>query len=109
MSFPIPTRKVPPAVRVKWYRDLATKIKLGGALVVVDKIITPPGYAGTALRRMAMQWKSDSGVSSDDIIAKELSLAGYQRPINPNMLFPSGQIFFAFGDFMGWVIERSEI
>ena len=48
---------------------------------------------------------------SEEIIAKELSLAGVQRPL------PSGYIkynlvqaveIFRFGEFAGWVYERAE-
>lgn len=100
MFFPVVGRK-------EWLMKMRSLIKPGGALVVVDKIVTPPGYAGTALRRMAMQWKLDTGTSPEDIVKKELSLAGYQRPLDPRMFDGIGQQFFAMGEFAGWVIERN--
>ena len=84
---------------------LAQLIKPGGAIVVVDKINTAPGYYGTAARRLAMQWKMDNGVAPENIIEKELSLAGHQRPIDPAILTPYARQFFQFGEFAGWVIE----
>lgn len=98
----------PVAERREWFRNMQRLIRPGGAFVLVDKIATPPGYVGTALRRMAMQWKRDSGTSCEDIVAKELSLAGYQRPINPHLFYAEGQIFFWFGEFVGWVFERND-
>lgn len=87
--------------------SLAAKIRPGGALLIMDKIQTPGGYFGTAVRRMAMSWKLQTGVTADEIVAKELSLAGYQRPITPEAILPAGaQQFFRFGEFAGWVIEQ---
>jgi len=84
---------------------LRTLIRPGGALVVVDKVNTPSGWFGTALRRLAMQWKVNNNVPATEIIEKELSLAGYQRPLEPERLFPDAKQFFQFGEFAGWVIE----
>jgi len=84
---------------------LGTLLKPGGAILVVDKIDTPDGYFGTVLRRLAIQWKINNEIPPDEIIAKELSLAGYQRPINPTVLFPTARQFFQFGEFGGWIIE----
>ena len=60
------------------------------------------------LRRLSMPWKVDTGTSASDIVRKELSLAGYQRPINPSILEEVGIRFFQIGEFSGWVIEKSE-
>lgn len=102
---------MPPGDRLTWLRELRTLIKPGGAIVIVDKINTPPGYTGTVLRRLTMDWKLQSGTSSEDILRKELSLAGYQRPLNEldlRIVFPSACKFFQMGEFCGWVIEREE-
>ena len=94
--------------RREFVNNLERCIAPGGALVIVDKVETPAGYAGTALRRLAMDWKMRSGVSADDILKKELSLAGYQRPIARSLVEPEGQVFFQLGEFVGWVIERRD-
>ena len=91
--------------RAKLMRRLARTVRPGGCIVVVDKLETPAGYYGTAVRRLSMQWKMDNGVSADAVVAKELSLAGYQRPIDPAALFPDARQFFKLGEFAGWVIE----
>jgi len=102
---------MPPGERLTWLRGLTQKIKPGGALVVVDKINTPPGYVGTALRRLTMDWKLRSGTPPEDILRKELSLAGYQRPLNEldfSVIFPPTRKFFQMGEFCGWILEREE-
>ncbi len=99
---------LPICERKQFVMKLRSLIKPGGALVIVDKIITPPGYAGTCLRRMAMKWKLDAGANESEIVRKELSLAGYQRPLNPEMFRPFAVEWFRFGEFAGWLIEREE-
>jgi tRNA (cmo5U34)-methyltransferase len=83
-------------------------LKPGGAIVVVDKIATPAGYCGTALRRLALAYKLETKTSPDDILRKELSLAGYQRPIVPSILPGNPQQFFMMGEFCGWIIDKGE-
>lgn len=98
----------PVASRTAFLNGLISRTRPGGALVIVDKLVTPPGYCGTALRRLAMSWKLDSGTPPDDVVRKELSLAGYQRPLSPNMFHGRGEVFFMFGEFIGWICERNE-
>ena len=86
---------------------LRALIKPGGALVIVDKVVTPSGYLGTSLRRLSMDWKRQNGVSAEDILSKELSLSGYQRPLDKS-LFDEAEVFFSLGEFRGWVFERQE-
>lgn len=95
---------IPINKRAELMQRLSQRIKPGGCIVVVDKINTPAGYYGTALRRLSMQWKMENGASSENIIKKELSLAGYQRPIDPAIL-PNAKQFFNLGEFAGWVVE----
>ena len=38
----------------------------------------------------------------------ELSLAGYQRPLDPLMLPKAARTFFQVGEFVGWIIESPE-
>ncbi len=99
---------LPVPLRASFLRRITGLIRPGGALVIVDKINTPTGYVGTALRRLAMSWKVESGTDPSDIVRKELSLAGYQRPLNPKMLPRDARPFFQLGEFVGWVIEKEE-
>jgi tRNA (cmo5U34)-methyltransferase len=81
-------------------------IKPGGAMIVVDKADETCGYLATILRRLTLAGKVATGTSAEDIIAKELSLSGVQRPINVSMLPGEPEMFFKFGEFTGWLIER---
>ena len=54
--------------------------------------------------RLALAGKLSAGVEADEIIAKELSLGGIQRPIDPEILGDAVE-WFRFGDFAGWIIE----
>ncbi len=88
--------------------SLLSKVNAGGAVIVVDKISAPSGYIGTAMRRLTLAGKVAAGATADDVIAKELSLSGIQRPIDPNLIHevaPQAFQFFAFGEFAGWLIE----
>jgi len=99
---------MPVGARHGFVARLSSLVKPGGAIIVVDKINTPSGYFGTAARRLSMQWKVKNRVAAEEIIEKELSLAGYQRPIEPEKLFPAAQRFFQFGEFGGWIIESED-
>lgn len=85
---------------------LATKIRPGGALVIVERTLPPSGYLSIVTSRLTLAAKSAAGASGDDIVAKELSLAGVQRPLDPAVLRRYGAFeWFRFGDFAGYVIE----
>jgi len=101
MFLPVGTRKA-------FLKRLAALIKPGGALVVVDKTPMPAGYVGSAFSRLTMQQKLAVGVKPGEILRKELSLAGYQRPLDPGAL-PGGALpFFQVGEFVGWILAAGE-
>jgi len=99
---------LPVDTRATFLRRLQSLTKPGGALVIVDKVQMPPGYVGTAFSRLTLQQKLAVGARPDDILRKELSLAGYQRPLDPLMLPPEARAFFQVGEFVGWIIEAPE-
>lgn len=97
--------------RQKLLLELKGKIKPGGCLIIVDKTITDSGYLSTVLHRATIAGKVASGAEPDEVIAKELSLSGVQRPlsndfINNNMA--GATEIFRFGEFAGWVLEKPE-
>lgn len=97
---------LPVDVRASFVSRLAGLIKPGGALVIVDKMEPLEGYMGTVFSRLTMQQKLNAGANPENILRKELSLAGYQRPINPSKVLPPKAVqFFQMGEFGGWVIE----
>lgn len=99
---------IPVAVRSALVRQLRRRLKPGGAIIIFDKIHQPAGYEGAVMRRLTMAWKLNNGADPEDIIAKELSLAGVQRPIEPKILGHDARLFFQFGEFAGWVIHKGE-
>lgn len=99
---------VPPARRRQLLRDAIDALRSGGAIVVVDKTEAARGYPATVLWRLALAGKRANGAGAEEIIDKELSLAGVQRPIDPAIL-PAGAVeWMRFGDFAGWLIEKRE-
>lgn len=85
--------------------QLLSKARAGGAIILFDRMEASTGYAATALWRLTLSGKVNAGTPAQEIIEKELSLAGVQRPI-ARYEYPSNAIeVFRFGDFAGWLIE----
>lgn len=104
---------MPPATRMHWFKELLTKMKPGGCLILFDKFhrgMANP-YVATALRRMTLAGKVATGTPADEIVAKELSLSGVQRPLDHKTienLSPFPELVFQFGEFAGYVFARPE-
>lgn len=96
---------VKPAVRAGLIAKMRSYVRRGGALIIFDKREGAAGYPGTVLSRLTLAHKLEAGVSPERIIAKELSLAGSQRPMAPNELPDDALEWFRFGEFSGWLIE----
>lgn len=79
--------------------------KPGGAIIIVDKLEAPNGYLGTILHRLTIAGKVATGTTSEQIIQKELSLSGVQRPLSESTLPSTFKPFFRFGEFAGWIYE----
>lgn len=97
---------LPPAVRYEWLKNFFAKARSGGAVIIVDKVETVNGYIATALGRLTLAGKVDAKVPKDEIVDKELSLAGIQRPIDQKKLPEGGVEFFRYGDFAGWIFAK---
>lgn len=83
---------------------LRTRMKPGGAIVIFDKVEAGAGYPATVLWRLALAGKLAANVDPREIVAKELSLAGVQRPLAPREVGADAVEWFRFGDFAGWLI-----
>ena len=97
---------VEPAERRVFLDDLYFNCKPGGAIIIFDKLEPANGYISTIMYRLTLAGKFSAGVSSDEIIQKELSLAGVQRPISPDCLPGKPYQWFRFGDFAGYLLEK---
>lgn len=95
---------IPKAKRAGLIARLRDKCNLGGAIIVVDKMQNCGGYLGTVTSRLTLAGKVAASVPSDQIIAKEMSLAGVQRPLSNEEMIGATQVF-QFGEFAGFVIE----
>jgi len=99
---------LPVSKRRQWIYEMTRKIKPGGAMIVFDKCEQANGYAGTVISRLAMAEKLRNGVPASQVLDKELSLAGVQRPIDIiGTIPPNATEVFRFGDFAGWIIESN--
>lgn len=96
---------MPPALRADWLARLTQKVKPGGAIVVVDKFEPQAGYVASVMMRLALAGKVSQGVPAGEIVAKELSLAGVQRPLRRSEIPERAVEIFRVGDFAGWIIE----
>lgn len=84
--------------------ELRSKLKDGGVIIIVDKVADDYGYFSTVLKRLTMHWKLEQGAKPEDVLIKEMSLAGVQVPITSDLI-PDGKLFFRMGEFAGWVID----
>lgn len=97
---------LPIGKRKAFLRLLYERLNAGGALIVVDKTEDANRYIGTIYRRLTLAGKVASGVDANEILQKELSLSGIQRPISRD-IFPFVYYeFFRFGEFSGFIIEK---
>lgn len=99
------------ADRKKLLQYLIAKVKPGGAIIIFDKILVDGGYFATVMRRATMAGKLSSGTPADEIVAKELSISGVQRPLPERYLDfcnLGAKEIFRFGEFAGYLIERPE-
>lgn len=97
---------IEPRKRVLLMNRLRLACRPGGAIVVFDKLEPAGGYLSTVFYRLTLAGKRAAGVTSEEIVEKELSLSGVQRPVVESQLGGAAYLWFKFGDFAGWVIER---
>lgn len=97
---------IEPRKRAHLMNRLRLACKPGGAIIVFDKVEPAGGYLSTVFYRLTLAGKRAAGVTADEIIEKELSLSGVQRPITEAQLSGVAYQWFKFGDFTGWLIER---
>ena len=97
---------VEPRKRILLMNTLRHHCRPGGAIIVFDKLEPSSGYISTILYRLTLAGKKAANVSAEEIIEKELSLSGVQRPITEEQLGGSFVNWFRFGDFSGYIIER---
>ena len=95
---------VPVNSRSALVMQLMRKTRKGGLILIVDKMESFSGYSGQVINRLSLVNKLDAGAKADDVLAKELSLSGVQRPIDPELL-SSFTKWFQIGEFCGYLYE----
>lgn len=95
---------VPVSRRSTLIMELMKKTRKGGLVLIVDKVESFSGYSGQVINRLNLVNKLDAGCKPDDILSKELSLSGVQRPVNPELL-KSFTKWFQIGEFCGYLFE----
>lgn len=95
---------VPVNSRSALIMELMKNTRKGGLVLIVDKMDSFSGYSGQVINRLSLVNKLDAGAKPDDVLAKELSLSGVQRPINPELL-SSFTKWFQIGEFCGYLYE----
>lgn len=96
---------VPPAARSGVLSRLRSQCRPGGAVLLVERVEPHPGYVSTVLARLTLSEKLQAGVPGEEVLRKELSLAGIQRPLAMQELPRDAREWFRFGDFVGWILE----
>lgn len=95
---------IPIYQRQKLMQRIKDKCEEGGVIIIVDKVCDHLGYFSTVLKRLTMHFKLLQGAKPEDVLTKEMSLAGVQIPIDISLL-GNAKEFFRMGEFAGWVIE----
>ncbi len=96
---------LPVAKRRSVLERAKASLRPGGAIILFEKAQPPTGYAGVISMRLALAAKYENGAPPDEVIRKELSLAGIQRPLESAELEGFTELF-RFGDFGGYVFDR---
>lgn len=96
---------MPVTSRIHFIKRLREKVRLGGVIIVLDRSDPPDGYLSIVTSRLVLAAKMAANAEPRDILLKELSLGGVQRPIDPAILGETAFEWFRFGDFAGWMIE----
>jgi tRNA (cmo5U34)-methyltransferase len=91
--------------QISLIKKLKEKLNTGGCIIVVDKLEPISGYESIVLSKLSLSQKLQNGVTPDEIIKKELSLSGVQRPITRELLGDNAIKFFMLGDFVGYIIK----
>jgi len=95
---------VPVPDRAALVERMKAAVRRGGAVLIFDKLAPRAGYIGAVTYRLTLAAKYEAGASPEEIIEKELSLAGVQRPMSESELEGFAPIF-RFGDFGGFLWE----
>lgn len=101
-----------PQDQISVMERLLMQLRTGGAIIIVEKFEGFGGYTQTAMQRMVHAGKIAMGATGEEVMQKELSLVGVQRPLSPifaRKFLRNATNFFRFGEFAGYVITKQDI
>lgn len=96
---------VPVSARKRLIESVMHHLRPGGAFILCEKMTNGDPYLNTVFARINWGMKMEA-TQPADIVAKELSLNGIQRPIGYDELPANAVPFFQCGDFRGWVCPK---
>ncbi|MWN31003.1 MULTISPECIES: methyltransferase domain-containing protein [unclassified Gilliamella] len=91
--------------RERFINSLIEKCNKGGVIIIVDKLQSFNGYLGTVISRLTLSNKILSGCTHKEIIEKELSISGVQRPIEKSDVNKFTK-WLQIGEFAGFIFEK---
>ena len=99
--------------RLKVLKTCRSRLKEGGAVVVVEKIIQEDGHMQKMFDEIYQEMKFENGLSKDSLFDKTLSLGGKMKPLNSleneELFHKSGFDYIPFmqiGCFKGWILRK---
>lgn len=94
-----------PEVARKLVQTLLSTVRPDGAIILVERMLPTDPYLGIVTSRLTIAAKVKAGADPSEILAKELSLGGVQRPLSTAHVQSLGaHEWFRFGDFAGWIL-----
>jgi len=96
-----------PDARTELLDTLRRNLRPGGAIIIVDKTEAFTGYLGSTLTRWTLSQKQLGGINPDEIVEKELSLVGSQRPVRPGY-FDDYNCWLRIGEFAGYIFTNDD-
>ncbi len=93
---------LPPVQQVNFIEKLRAHRKLGGIILILDKFTPTDTYLQKVYSRITISNKLAT-TDPRDIVKKELSLAGIQRPLSTSML-GEANVYFCMGEFAGYAL-----
>lgn len=99
--------------RLKVLKTCHSRLKDGGAVVVVEKIIQEDGHMQSMFDGIYQEMKFENGLSKESLFDKTLSLRGKMKPLtsfeNEELFYKSGFDYIPFmqiGCFKGWILRK---
>lgn len=99
--------------RLKVLKTCYSRLKDGGAVVVVEKIIQEDGHMQSMFDGIYQEMKFENGLSKESLFDKTLSLRGKMKPLtsseNEEMFSRAGFDYVPFmqiGCFKGWILRK---